>query len=119
MRHGGSSYTKAHRDDRMPREQYSIPRDTLPYNPPGYSQRQAFHHPRTSLGATGHWIHMATVAAPLIIPELTKDPEKRWRYLRLTSVGAAIASEIAWTAKLSQERKKDEACVAASHEAER
>jgi len=38
---------------------------------------------RTSLGAAGHWIHLAAVAAPLIIGEVIKDPDKRWRALRL------------------------------------
>jgi len=108
MHHGVPSHQKAWRD----REPYRA----AEYPPP---PRQAFHHPRTSLGAAGHWIHLATVAAPLLIPEIVKDPEKRWRYLRMASVGAAIASEAVWTHKLSQERKKDEACQAASHGAER
>src|SRR2546421_9422877 len=103
MRRDSPSYSKEHR------VQYSLCREpyrAVEYSPP---HRQAFHHPRTSLGAAGHWIHLATVAAPLLIPEIVKDPEKRWQYLRLASVGAAIASEAVWTHKLSQERKKDEA----------
>ena len=68
----------------------------------------AFHHPRTSLGATGHWIHIAAVAAPLVIGELVQDAQKRWRYLRLASVAAAIASEAVWTHRLSKDRQKDE-----------
>jgi len=81
--------------------------------------RQAFHHPRTSLGAAGHWIHLAAVAAPLVIGEVIKDPDKRWRALRLASVGAAIASEALWTHRLSKERRKDEeahAALEACHE---
>jgi hypothetical protein len=73
----------------------------------------AVRHPRTSLGAAGHWIHLLAVAAPLVIGEVIKDSEKRWRALRLASVGAAIASEAVWTYRLTQERKKDEA----AHEA--
>jgi len=72
------------------------------------SARQAFHHPRTSLGAAGHWIHLAAVAAPLVIGEVIKDPDKRWRALRLASVGAALISEGLWTHRLSKERKHDE-----------
>jgi hypothetical protein len=68
----------------------------------------AFHHPHTSLGATGHWIHIAAVAAPLVIGELVQDAQKRWRYLRLASVAAAIASEAVWTHRLSKDRQKDE-----------
>ena len=71
-------------------------------------KRQVFHHPRTSLGAAGHWIHLAAVAAPLVIGEVIKDPDKRWRALRLASVGAALISEGLWTHRLSKERKHDE-----------
>jgi len=107
----GASWTKHAR----PKAPYSS-RDSYP-TPEHY--RQAFAHPRTSLGAAGHWIHFASVAAPLIIPELVKDPEKRWRALRLASLGAAIASEAVWTHKLAQDRKRDEDCAAASYAAER
>jgi hypothetical protein len=71
-------------------------------------ERQAFHHPRTSLGAAGHWIHLGAVAAPLVIGEVIKDPDQRWRALRLASVGAALASEAVWTYRLMKEREKDE-----------
>jgi len=75
----------------------------------GAPMRQAIHHPRTSLGAAGHWIHLAAIAAPLIIGEVIKDPDKRWRALRIASVGAAVASEAVWTHRLSKDRQKDEA----------
>jgi hypothetical protein len=81
--------------------------------------RQQFHHPRTSLGAAGHWIHLAAVTAPLVIGEVIKDPDKRWRALRLVSVGAALASEAVWTHRLSKDRKRDEeshAALDACHE---
>ena len=70
--------------------------------------RQQFHHPRSSLGATGHWVNLLGVAAPLIVGELVKDPEKRWRMLRIAAVGTALASEVVWTHRLSKDRKKDE-----------
>jgi hypothetical protein len=79
----------------------------------GHHQRQPFHHPRTSLGATGHWIHLLSVAAPLVIAEVIKDPDKKWRAMRLASVGAAIASEALWTHRLSKDRQKDEESHAA------
>jgi hypothetical protein len=75
----------------------------------GQHRGPSFHHPRTSLGATGHWIHLAAVAAPLLIGELVKDSDKRWRYLRLATVGTALASEAIWTLRLSKDRQKDEA----------
>jgi len=75
--------------------------------------RQAFKHSRTSLGAAGHWIHMLGVAAPLVIGEVIKDPDARWRAIRLTAVATALLSEAAWTYRLSKEREKDEAARAA------
>lgn len=93
------------------------------YEPPAASlqtfhHRQAFHHPRTSLGATGHWIHLATIAAPLVIAETIKDADKRWRAMRMVSVGAAIASEAAWTYRIAKERQKDDEARAALRECE-
>ena len=93
-----------------PRAQYHQPRVSYL---DGQFQRQPFHHPRTSLGATGHWIHLLSVAAPLVIAEVIKDPDKKWRALRLASVGAALASEALWTHRLSKDRQKDEASHAA------
>ena len=84
--------------------------------PQNLHHRQSFHHPRTSLGATGHWIHLATVAAPLVIAEAIKDADKRWRAMRMVSVGAAIASEVAWTYRIAKERQKDEDARAALKE---
>ena len=59
--------------------------------------RRAIHQPHTSMGAAGHWIHLLSVAAPLVIAEVIKDPDKKWRALRLASVGGALLSEAVWT----------------------
>jgi hypothetical protein len=85
-----------------PRHQYPDP------------SRQAFYRPRASLGAThyhrsngsaGHLLHLLTVAAPLVIAEAIKDPDKRWRAMRGVTVGTALLSEVLWTFKISQDRK--------------
>ena len=68
----------------------------------------AVQHPHNSLGAAGHWIHLLTVAAPLVIAEAIKDPDKKWRALRLASVGGAVLSEAAWTLKIAHDKKKNE-----------
>jgi hypothetical protein len=70
--------------------------------------RQAFHHSRSSLGATGHWIHLLSVATPLVIGEVIKNPENRWRALKLASVGAAIASEAVWSLRPSKDKRTNE-----------
>jgi hypothetical protein len=70
-----------------PRADFYQPRAAYPE---AHGYRQSFHHPRTSLGAAGHWIHLLSVAAPLV-----------------------IASEALWTHRLSKERQKDEESHAA------
>jgi hypothetical protein len=74
----------------------------------GGTQRQPYHHSNTSVGAFGHWIHLINVATPLVISEVVKDADKKWRYLRLASVGGAIVSEAAWTLKVAHDRKERE-----------
>jgi hypothetical protein len=101
--------------ERLPSKAYA---PSAAYPPAPYA-RQQFHHPRTSLGAAGHWIHLAAVIAPLLIGEVIKDPDKRWRALRGVSVIAALASEALWTDRLSKDRQKDEdshAAVEACHD---
>lgn len=78
-----------------------------------YPHRQAFHRPRTSLGAAGHLLHLGMVAAPLVIGEMIHDPDKRWRAMRIVPVLGAIGSEILWTMKISHDREKDEEARAA------
>ena len=67
--------------------------------------KQSFHHPRTSLGVAGHWIHLAAVISPLVIGELISDPGQRWRAIRLSSAAAAVASEAIYTHRLLQQRE--------------
>ena len=83
---------------------------------PQYS-RQAFHHARVHMGATsaaGHWIHILSVAAPLVIPEVIQDRDQQWRAMRLASVGAALASEAVWTYKIAQDRQREQECRTAA-----
>ncbi len=72
------------------------------------SHRRAFHHPRTSYGVAGHWIHLLSVLAPLVIGELIKDPEKKWKAIRLASVGTAVLTEGMWTYRVKKRREDDE-----------
>jgi hypothetical protein len=72
-------------------------------------ERQAFHHPQTSIGGAGHWLKTAGILAPLVIGEFVKDADKRWRYIRLTSVATALVSEALYAARVSSERKERQA----------
>jgi hypothetical protein len=56
--------------------------------------------------------HLLTVLTPLVIGELIKDPEKRWRWLRIGSVITALGVEVftEWRRHIKEERKgKEEA----------
>ena len=65
----------------------------------------AFHHAHTTMGAAGHWIRTAGLLAPLVIGELIKDPDKRWRWIRIASISTTLISEGLYTNKVRRERE--------------
>ena len=67
--------------------------------------RQAFHNPHTAYGA-GHWIKTAGILAPLVIGEFVKDPDQRWRFIRIAAVATALLSEGMYTHKIRKEREE-------------
>ena len=75
--------------------------------------RRSFHRPNTSLGAPGHLLHVAMVAAPLVITNMIEDPQKKWRALAMVPVIGGLASELLWTVKIAQERHNDKEARAA------
>jgi len=78
--------------------------------------RRAHHHQAGVADEVGHWVRTAGILAPLLIGEFVKDADKKWRYIRVTSVVAAILSEGLHSHKAHRERERDkealEACVA-------
>ena len=52
--------------------------------------RKAFHKPYTAMGAAGHWIKTLGILSPLVIGELIKDPERKWRAIRISAVATAL-----------------------------
>lgn len=82
---------------------------TSSMSPEAIVGRQQFRHPKTSMGAAGHWIHMAGLFAPVVIGEVIKDADKRWRYVRLASVGTALAYEALYTIREQKRREELEA----------
>ena len=85
---------------------YASPRAYAAHSPHAQGPRCAFNKPRTSLGATGHWIRTAGILAPLVIGEFIKDPDQKWRMIRIASVATALVSEGMWTHKIRNERKE-------------
>jgi hypothetical protein len=84
-----------------------MPQNSIPHATyASASDRQAFHRPRTSMGASGHWLKTAGILAPLLIGEFVKDAEQRWRWIRISSVVTALGSEALWTNKIRKERQE-------------
>src|ERR1017187_7898232 len=78
---------------------------------PDMPDRQCFQRADTSVGAAGgyplgHLMRLGGTLAPLVIGELVKDPDKRWRWIRLCSLLLAGVSEIAWAQREHQRREE-------------
>jgi len=80
--------------------------------------RRSFQRPHTSLGAPGHLLHVAMVAAPLIITNLIEDPQKKWKALALVPVIGGLASELMWTARIAQQKHNEKEARAALEDCE-
>jgi len=73
------------------------PPDQRPHRHEGFAKSSA------AMGAM-HWVKLAGILAPLVIGELVKDPDKKWRYIRLASVATAIVSQEMWGNRIKRER---------------
>jgi hypothetical protein len=77
--------------------------------------RRAPHKPSHVEGEIGHWVRTAGILAPLVIGEFVKDPDRKWRFVRITSIAAAILSEGLHEQKNHQRHERDrealEACA--------
>jgi hypothetical protein len=60
------------------------------------------------MGAAGHWIKTAGILAPLVIGELVKNPDQRWRWIRISAVATALVSEGMWAHRLQRELRESE-----------
>lgn len=69
------------------------------------AHRLAFHKPHTAYGVA-HWIRTAGILAPLIIGEFIKDPEKKWRAVRIATVATTLVSEGMYTNHVRNERER-------------
>ncbi len=52
----------------------------------------------------GRWTRTLGALAPLIIGEVVKDQEKRWRFIRIASVALAVLNEGTYAYRVKQER---------------
>jgi hypothetical protein len=74
----------------------------------GHTQSERRRHHESHHGAN-HWVRTVGALAPLVIGELVKDPERKWRFIRITSVLLAIASEASYAHRLHKERQERDA----------
>lgn len=65
--------------------------------------RHPIHRTRTTVGSV---IQLGSALAPLVIHELVKDPDKRWRYIRLAAAVTAVASATLWRDRVKGERER-------------
>ena len=66
------------------------------YTPDSYAEKKAFRHASNTLGFAGfagHLLRTGGILAPLIISEFVKDPDKKWKAIRLSAVATAVISE--------------------------
>lgn len=75
------------------------PRDDSRYLP------QPSHAPPSEVG---HWVRTAGILSPLLIGELVKDPEKKWRFIRVSSVAVALISEGLHVHRLNRARQESD-----------
>jgi hypothetical protein len=90
MKHGGGLYQQQHQRE----------------NAAHQTARLAVPKTHPSLGATGHWVRLAGILAPLVIGEFIHDPAKRWRAVRVAIVATTLISEGMWTHKIGKEREE-------------
>jgi hypothetical protein len=51
---------------------------------------------------------MAGILSPLIIGEIIKDADKRWRWIRLSAVATALVSEGFYAHRVRQRREEQQ-----------
>jgi hypothetical protein len=77
-------------------------------------ERQCFRQSEASLGAINssyplaHLARMGGLLAPLVIGELIKDPDKKWRWIRIASLVSAGVTELMWAQREQQRREQRE-----------
>lgn len=79
---------------------------------PERTDHRSRHAPRHQAPSqTAHWTRTLGALAPLVIGEVVKDPEKKWRFIRIASVALAVLNEGSYAYRVNQERREREAGV--------
>ena len=72
------------------------------------SDREPHTGPHDCPAGMNHWVRTVGALAPLVIGELVTDPERKWRFIRITSILLAVASEASYAHRIHQERHRDQ-----------
>jgi hypothetical protein len=54
----------------------------------------------------GHWTRTVGALVPLVIGELVKEPEKKWRFIRIATVALAVINEAHYAHRVQQKRRE-------------
>jgi hypothetical protein len=76
---------------------------------PAQIERTREHPHHAPPSEIGHWVRTAGILSPLVIGELVKDPERKWRFIRVSSVAVALISEGLHAHRIQRERRQREA----------
>jgi len=55
---------------------------------------------------------MAGILSPLVIGELVKDPDQRWRWIRIASIATALTAEGFYAHRVRKQREQLQECRA-------
>ena len=58
--------------------------------------------------AVGHWTRTIGALVPLVVGEVVKEPDKRWRFIRIASVALAVINEASYAYQVQKERDERE-----------
>jgi len=81
-------------ESRPPQPHHNEPRDREPEYP-----RHSHHHP----SAIGHWTRTIGALVPLVVGEVVKEPDKRWRFIRIASVALAVINEASYAYQVQKD----------------
>lgn len=89
----------------MPQQNHTDEQIPSQRREPNWQSRERHH---SIGGGAGHWVRTIGVLAPLIIGEVVKNPDQRWRFIRITSVAMALISEGLYAHKVQQQKRERE-----------
>jgi hypothetical protein len=101
--HNGTSWTERTRGEGYPEADYQGS-----HNLEHHAHAQGFRNAHTSLGDTGHLVHMGAMLFPVLAAELITDAQKYKKAVRIGSVATTVLYEGLYTLREAQRRHRQE-----------